>query len=97
MEAPATVLPDRVFFTLPVLHLSLADTTAAYTSGMATPYAPVPRQVGILVLEADPKNSSVLKQILDSEGWRVRVVPDITLLHAELKTTEYSLLIANIA
>jgi len=49
------------------------------------------------VLEADPKNSSVLKQILDSEGWRVRIVQDVGLLHAELKTTEYSLLIANIA
>jgi DNA-binding response OmpR family regulator len=64
---------------------------------MATPSAPLPRQVGILVLEDDPKNSSVLKQILDSEGWRVRIVQDIALLHAELKTTEYSLLIANIA
>jgi DNA-binding response OmpR family regulator len=63
---------------------------------MASPYAPLPRQVGILVLEADPKNSDVLKQILDSEGWRVRVVQDIALLHAELKTTEYSLLIANV-
>ena len=48
------------------------------------------------MLEDDPKNSGVLKQILDSEGWRVRVVPDIGLLHAELKTTEYSLLIANV-
>jgi DNA-binding response OmpR family regulator len=38
-----------------------------------------------------------LKQILDSEGWRVRVVQDLKLLHAELKTAEYSLLIANIS
>ena len=64
---------------------------------MATPFAPLPRQVGILVLEDDPKNSGVLKQILDSEGWRVRVVPDIGMLHAELKTTDYSLLIANVS
>jgi DNA-binding response OmpR family regulator len=55
------------------------------------------RQVGILVLEDDPKNSAALKQILDSEGWRVRVVQDLKLLHAELKTAEYSLLIANIS
>lgn len=54
------------------------------------------RQVGILVLEDDPQNSGALKQILDSEGWRVRVVPDVPLLHVELKTGEYSLLIANI-
>ena len=64
---------------------------------MATPSAPAPRQVGILVLEDDAKNSGVLKQILDSEGWRVRIVQDVGLLHAELKTTEYSLLVANIA
>jgi DNA-binding response OmpR family regulator len=63
---------------------------------MATPSAPLPRQVGILVLESDPKNSGALKQILDSEGWRVRIVQDTGLLHAELKTTEYSLVIANI-
>jgi DNA-binding response OmpR family regulator len=64
---------------------------------MATPSSPVPRQVGLLVLEDDPRNATALKQILDSEGWRVRLVPDVKLLHAELKTTEYSLLIANAA
>jgi len=49
------------------------------------------------VLEDDPANSAALKQILDSEGWRVRVVEDVPMLHAELKTAEYSLLVANIA
>jgi DNA-binding response OmpR family regulator len=56
------------------------------------------RQVGLLVLESDPGSSAALKQILDSEGWRVRIVEDLHMLHMELKTTaEYSLLIANIA
>ena len=55
------------------------------------------RQVGLLVLENDPENAAALKQILDAEGWRVRAVPDLVLLHAELKTAEYSLLIANVA
>ena len=55
------------------------------------------RQVGLLVLESDPKSAAALKQILDSEGWRVRVVEDLQMLHVELKTAEYSLLIANIA
>lgn len=55
------------------------------------------RQVGLLVLEDDAASAAALKQILDSEGWRVRVVSDLPLLHAELKTAEYSLLIANIA
>jgi DNA-binding response OmpR family regulator len=64
---------------------------------MATPSNAAVRQVGILVLEDDPQNAGALKQILDSEGWRVRIVPDVPMLHAELKTAEYSLLIANIA
>jgi DNA-binding response OmpR family regulator len=55
------------------------------------------RQVGLLVLESDPGSSAALKQILDSEGWRVRIVEDLRMLHVELKTAEYSLLIANIA
>ena len=55
------------------------------------------RQVGLLVLESDSGSAAALKQILDSEGWRVRVVEDLPMLHVELKTAEYSLLIANIA
>jgi DNA-binding response OmpR family regulator len=64
---------------------------------MATPPTAVARQVGLLVLEDDPGNAGALKQILDSEGWRVRIVADVPMLHAELKTGEYSLLIANVA
>ena len=63
---------------------------------MATPPTAAVRQVGLLVLEADSGNSGALKQILDSEGWRVRIVGDLQLLHMELKTGEYSLVIANI-
>jgi DNA-binding response OmpR family regulator len=64
---------------------------------MATHPNSEPRQVGLLVLESDPGGAAALKQILDSEGWRVRIVEDLQMLHVELKTTEYSLLIANIA
>jgi DNA-binding response OmpR family regulator len=59
--------------------------------------SPRPRTVALLVLEDDPGNAAALKQILDSEGWRVRLVQDVHLLHAELKTAEYSLVIANAA
>jgi DNA-binding response OmpR family regulator len=38
-----------------------------------------------------------MKQILDSEGWRVRVVPDSQVLLAELKSAEWSLVVANVA
>jgi len=65
---------------------------------MATPPLPAtPRQVSILVLDDDPAGSSALRQILDAEGWRVRVIPDVKLLLSELKTAEWSLVIANIS
>jgi DNA-binding response OmpR family regulator len=64
---------------------------------MANPSTAPAKQVGLLVLENDPQNAGALRQILDAEGWRVRIVEDIALLLAELKTTEYSLLIANAA
>lgn len=63
---------------------------------MATPSPVEPRQVGILVLDDEAQGSAV-RQILDSESWRVRVVPSTQLLLAELKTAEWSLVIANIA
>jgi DNA-binding response OmpR family regulator len=56
-----------------------------------------PPQVGILVLDNDAPGASAVKQILDSEGWRVRNVQDTRQLLAELKTAEWSLVIANVA
>lgn len=63
---------------------------------MANPPKEEPRQVALLVLEDDPQHAGALKQILDAEGWRVRVVADVGLLRSELKTGEYALLIANV-
>jgi len=63
---------------------------------MATSPTATAKQIGLLVLEADSGSSVALKQILDSEGWRVRLVTDLPLLHSELKTGEYSLVIANV-
>jgi DNA-binding response OmpR family regulator len=70
---------------------------ATYNSEMAPLSNPQSPQVGILVFEDDLHSGAALRQILDSEGWRVRVVPDTKMLQVELKTGEYSLLIANIA
>ena len=64
---------------------------------MSTSPTPVLQKVGILVLDNDATGGIAVKQILDSEGWRVRVVPDSQLLLAELKTGEWSLVIANVA
>jgi DNA-binding response OmpR family regulator len=65
-------------------------------SSSPTP-VPITKQVGILVLDNDPSGQGALRQILDSEGWRVRIVPDTALLLAELKTGEWSLVVANAA
>jgi DNA-binding response OmpR family regulator len=64
---------------------------------MATLPPVEPRQVGILVLDDDAQGAGAVRQILDSEGWRVRIVPDTKLLLGELKSGEWSLVIANIA
>ena len=64
---------------------------------MGTPASPVePRQVGILILDDDAQSQGALKQMLDSEGWRVRVVPDTKMFLAVLRTGEWSLVIANV-
>jgi DNA-binding response OmpR family regulator len=54
------------------------------------------QQVGILVLDDSAPGGSAVKQILDSEGWRVRIVSDAQMLLSELKTGEWSLVIANV-
>ena len=62
-----------------------------------TPETPVQaKQVGILVLDDDASSQGALRQILDSEGWRVRVIPDPRLMLSELATGEWSLVIANV-
>jgi DNA-binding response OmpR family regulator len=65
-------------------------------SSSPTP-VPVTKQVGILVLDDDQSGQGALRQILDSEGWRLRIVPDTKLLLAGLKTGEWSLVVANVA
>ena len=61
------------------------------------PQVPQPRQVSILVLDNDATGASALRQILDAEGWRVRVIQEVGLLMSDLKSAEWSLVIANIS
>ena len=56
-----------------------------------------PRQLGILVLEEDAENAAGVRQLLDSEGWRVNIVADPNLLLTELRNGEWALVVANIA
>ena len=53
-------------------------------------------KIGILIIEDDEANQSALRQLLDSEGWQVRVVPVVTQALSELSSGEWSLVIANI-
>lgn len=53
-------------------------------------------KIGILIIENDETNQSALRQVLDSEGWHVRVVPVVTQALTELSSGEWSLVIANI-
>jgi DNA-binding response OmpR family regulator len=64
---------------------------------MATPTPVQPQQVGILILDEADDNRGALRQILDSEGWRVQLVQDPKELLTELKSGDWSLVIANIA
>jgi DNA-binding response OmpR family regulator len=64
---------------------------------MATVPPVQPSQIGILILDDDDQNKGTLRQILDSEGWRVRLVQDPKLVLSELKSGQWSLVIANIA
>jgi len=54
-------------------------------------------KIGILIIEDDEANQSALRQLLDSEGWQVRVVPVIGQALAQLSSGEWSLVIVNIA
>jgi DNA-binding response OmpR family regulator len=62
---------------------------------MASPTQPEPLPVNILVLDEDGPSSVALRQVLDSEGWRVRVTADARQLLTELRVGVWSLVIAN--
>jgi len=65
---------------------------------VSTTPTPVPLNVGILVLDDNAQGSSAVKQILDSEGWRVRVVSDSQMLFGRAEEPGNGLsLIANVA
>jgi len=47
-------------------------------------------KIGILIIEDDEANQSALRQLLDSEGWHVRVVPVVSQALGELASGEWS-------
>lgn len=54
-------------------------------------------EVGILIVDDDLASQHALKSVLDSEGWRVRIVPDAHQALAELASGAWNLAIVNVA
>jgi len=54
-------------------------------------------QVGILLVDDDVTSQQALKSVLDSEGWRVRIVPKASEALSELATGAWNLAIVNVA
>jgi DNA-binding response OmpR family regulator len=52
-------------------------------------------KIGVLIIDNDEVSQSALRQLLDAEGWRVRIVPAVENALPELATGEWSLVIAN--
>jgi CheY-like chemotaxis protein len=67
-----------------------------YTDRVA-PGSPALPEVGILIVDDDIANQRALKNILDAEGWRVRIVHRETHALAELATGSWNLAIVNTA
>jgi DNA-binding NtrC family response regulator len=54
-------------------------------------------KIGILIIDDDEASQFAVRQVLDSEGWLVRVVPRIGEALAALARGEWSLVIVNVA
>jgi DNA-binding response OmpR family regulator len=53
--------------------------------------------IGILILDDDIVSQAALWQVLDSEGWQIRMIKDPSLALTELAKGEAALVIANVA
>ena len=55
------------------------------------------QEVGILIIDDGVASQRALKLVLDSEGWRVRILPLISQAMSELATGNWNLAIVNVA
>jgi DNA-binding NtrC family response regulator len=69
-------------------------TSQAYTEKIVGSFAVA--KIGILIIDDDEGSQSALRQMLDSEGWHVRIVPLLNQALVELSSGEWSLVILNI-
>ena len=54
-------------------------------------------EVGILIIDDDVISQRALKNVLDSEGWRVRIVPLASHAMTEIASGVWSLVIVNVS
>jgi CheY-like chemotaxis protein len=54
-------------------------------------------EIGILIIDDDVSSQHALKSVLDSEGWRVRIVPEARQALTELANGAWNLAIVNVA
>ena len=54
-------------------------------------------EIGILIVDDDVASQHALKSVLDSEGWRVRIVPEARQALTELANGAWNLAIVNVA
>jgi len=54
-------------------------------------------EIGVLIVDDDIASQRALRNVLDSEGWRVRIVPRADQAMSELATGSWNLVIANVA
>jgi DNA-binding response OmpR family regulator len=54
-------------------------------------------QLGILIIDDDEASQTALRYVLDSDGWRVRIVPLGSQALVELARGEWALVIVNVA
>ena len=60
-------------------------------------HKPFMPSVGILIVDDDRSSQTALRELLDSEGWRVGIAPLASQALTELATGEWSLVIANVS
>ena len=53
--------------------------------------------VSILIIDDDESTQTALRHVLDSEGWKLRVVPQVHRALAELASGNWTLVIVNVA
>jgi two-component system CheB/CheR fusion protein len=54
-------------------------------------------QVSILIIDDDEASQNVLRQVLDSDGWKLRIAPLANRALAELASGTWTLVIVNVA